>query len=144
MIARDDNGKPGNAVTIAEEFSTKEGVDMLAATFFSHIGVAVTNYSKQRKKLFLATEPMSDDIVWAQGHRHTFRLRPSTYIQSAMLAEEAAKTPARRWAIEAPNYKFGQDAADRVVIIEKGRVRHTATMAEALSDEAVHAAYLAA
>ena len=72
--------------------------------------MAVTNYSKQRKKLFLATEPMSDDIVWAQGHRHTFRLRPSTYIQSAMLAEEAAKLPARRWAIVAPNYKFGQDA----------------------------------
>ena len=69
VIARDDNGKPGNAVTIAEELSTKEGVDMLAGTFFSHIGVAVTNYSKQRKKLFLATEPMSDDIVWAQGHR---------------------------------------------------------------------------
>ena len=110
VIARDDNGKPGNAVTIAEELSTKEGVDLLAGTFFSHIGVAVTNYSKQRKKLFLATEPMSDDITWAQGHRYTFRLRPSTYIQSAMLAEEAAKLPAKRWAIVAPNYKFGQDA----------------------------------
>ena len=110
VIARDDNGKPGNAVTIAEELSTKENVDMLAGTFFSHIGVAVTNYSKQRNKLFLATEPMSDDITWAQGHEHTFRLRPSTYIQSAMLAEEAAKLPAKRWAVVAPNYKFGQDA----------------------------------
>ena len=27
-----------------------------------------------------------------------------------MLAEEAAKLPAKRWAVVAPNYKFGQDA----------------------------------
>lgn len=110
IIARDDGGKPGNAVKIAEELTTKENVDFLAGTFFSHIGVAVTNYSKQRKKLFIATEPMSDDITWKQGHRYTFRLRPSTYLQSAMLAEVAAKLPAKRWAIVAPNYKFGQDA----------------------------------
>ncbi|MCP4329803.1 MAG: ABC transporter substrate-binding protein [Alphaproteobacteria bacterium] len=121
VIARDDGGKPGNAVKIAEELVTKEGVDILVGTFFSHIGVAVTNYSKQKEKLFLATEPMSDDIVWKQGHRYTFRLRPSTYIQSAMLAEEAAKLPAKRWAIVAPNYKFGQDAvaAFKKVMMEK-------------------------
>jgi len=110
VIARDDGGKPGNAVKIAEELRTKENVDILAGTFFSHIGVAVTNCSKQKKKLFLATEPMSDDITWKQGHKYTFRLRPNTYIQSAMLAEEAAKLPAKRWATVAPNYKFGQDA----------------------------------
>ena len=110
VIHRDDGGKPGNAVKIAEELVTKEKVAFLMGTYFSHIGVAVTNYSKQKKVLFIATEPMSDAIVWSQGHEHTFRLRPSTYIQSAMLAEAAAKTPAKRWAIVAPNYKFGQDA----------------------------------
>ena len=110
VIARDDGGKPGNAVKIAEELVTKEKVHFLAGTFFSHIGVAVTNYSRQKKVLFIATEPMSDDITWKQGHKYTFRLRPSTYIQSAMLAEEAAKLPAKRWATVAPNYKFGQDA----------------------------------
>ncbi len=110
VISRDDGGKPENAVKAAEELTTKENVDLLAGTYFSHIGVAVTNYSKQRKKLFVATEPMSDDITWAQGNDYTFRLRPNTYIQSAILAEEAAKLPAKRWAIVAPNYKFGQDA----------------------------------
>ena len=42
------------------------------------------------------------------------------------------------------NLYFAGRVADHVVIIEKGRVRHTATMAEALSDEAVHSAYLTA
>ncbi|MSP66494.1 MAG: ABC transporter substrate-binding protein [Alphaproteobacteria bacterium] len=110
VIARDDAGKPENAVSIAEELVTKDKVDILAGTYFSHIGVAVTNFSKEKKKLFIATEPMSDDITWAQGHNYTFRLRASTHIQSAMLAEEAAKTKAKRWAIVSPNYKFGQDA----------------------------------
>ena len=121
VIARDDGGKPGNAIKIAEELTTKEKVHLLAGTFFSHIGVAVTNYSKQRKKLFIATEPMSDDITWKQGHRYTFRLRPSTYLQSAMLAEVAAKLPAKRWAIVAPNYKFGQDAVAAVKKVMKAK-----------------------
>ena len=110
VIARDDGGKPDNAIKIAEELTTKENVDFLAGTFFSHVGMAVSNYAKQRKRLFIATEPLSDDLVWARGHRYTFRLRPSTYLQAAMLAEEAAKQPAKRWAIVAPNYKYGQDA----------------------------------
>jgi branched-chain amino acid transport system substrate-binding protein len=110
VIFRDDGGEPGKAVTVAEELTTKNNVQLLAGTYFSHIGVAVTNYAKQRKKLFVATEPMSEDITWKQGNRYTFRLRPNTYNQSAMLAEEAAKVPAKRWAIVAPNFKFGQDA----------------------------------
>ena len=110
VIHRDDGGKPGNAVKIAEELTTKEKVDLLVGTFFSHIGVAVSNYAKQNKRLFVATEPLSDALVWSQGNRYTFRLRPSTYIQAAMLAEAAAKTPAKRWATIAPNYAYGKDA----------------------------------
>ena len=110
VVFRDDGGEPGKAVTAADELTTKDHVDLLAGTYYSHIGVAVTNYAKQHKKLFIATEPMSEDITWKQGNRYTFRLRPNTYNQSAMLAEEAAKVPAKRWAIVAPNFKFGQDA----------------------------------
>jgi branched-chain amino acid transport system substrate-binding protein len=110
VISRDDAGKPGDAVKIAEELVSKDGVALLAGTFFSHIGLAVTDFAKQRKVLFVAAEPLSDAITWQKGNRYTFRLRPSTYIQANMLAEEAAKLPAKRWATIAPNYKYGQDA----------------------------------
>ena len=43
------------------------------------------------KKLFVASEPLTDTLVWEKGNRYTFRLRPSTYLQAAMLVEEAAK-----------------------------------------------------
>jgi branched-chain amino acid transport system substrate-binding protein len=46
-------------------------------------------------------------MVWEKGNRFCFRLRPSTYMQAAMLAEEAAKLPAKRWVTVAPNYEYG-------------------------------------
>lgn len=110
VISRDDGGRPGNAVRIAEELVTREGVVMLAGTFFSHVGLAVADYAKQRRVFFLAAEPLTDALVWDNGNRYTFRLRPSTYMQAAMLAEQAAELPATRWATIAPNYKYGQDA----------------------------------
>jgi branched-chain amino acid transport system substrate-binding protein len=83
---------------------------MLMGTFFSNIGLAVSDYARQKKIFFLAAEPLTDAITWSQGHRYTFRLRPSNSMQASMLAEEAAKLPAKRWASVAPNYEYGQSA----------------------------------
>lgn len=110
VISRDDNGKPADAVKIAEEMVSRDGVALLAGTFFSHIGLAVTDFAAQKKVMFVAAEPLSDAVTWAKGNRYTFRLRPNTTMQAAMLAEEAAKLGAKRWATIAPNYKYGQDA----------------------------------
>ncbi len=110
VISRDDAGKPGNAVKIAEEMISRDKVAMLAGTFFSHIGLAVSDFAKQKKVLFLASEPLTDALVWTKGNEYTFRLRPSTYMQAAMLAAEAAKTDAVKWVTVAPNYAYGKDA----------------------------------
>lgn len=110
VIARDDGGKPGDAVKIAEELVNRDKVTMIAGTFLSNIGLAVTDFAKQNKTFFLAAEPLSDAIVWSSGNRYTFRLRPSTTMQAAMLAKEAEKTGAKKWATVAPNYAYGKDA----------------------------------
>ncbi|MEO1291356.1 MAG: ABC transporter substrate-binding protein [Pseudomonadota bacterium] len=110
VISRDDAGKPANAIKIAEEMVSSDGVVMLWGTFFSHIGLAVTDFAKQREVLFMASEPLSDAIVWTKGNKYTYRLRPSTHMQAAMLAKEAAKTGAKRFATIAPNYAYGTDA----------------------------------
>src|SRR5271167_2315266 len=110
VISKDDGGKPADAVTAANELVANDGVAMLAGTFFSNIGLAVSDYAKQKKILFLAAEPLTDAITLTKGNRYTFRLRPSNYEQAAMLAEEAAKLPAKRWATIAPNYEYGQSA----------------------------------
>ena len=110
LVIRDDGANPGDAVRVAEELVSREKVDVLAGSFLSNIGLALTDFAKQKKFFFLASEPLSDRIVWQGGNRYTFRLRPSTYMQAAMLVPEAAKLKKKRWAIVYPNYEYGQSA----------------------------------
>jgi len=110
LITRDDNGNPGDAVRAAEELVSREKVDVLTGAFLSNIGLALTDFAKQKKFFYLASEPLTDKIVWQNGNRYTFRLRPSTYMQSAMLVPEAVKLKKKRWAVVYPNYEYGQSA----------------------------------
>jgi branched-chain amino acid transport system substrate-binding protein len=110
LITRDDNANPGDAVRVAEELISREKVDVLMGTFLSNTGLAVTDFAKQKKFFFLAAEPLSDKIVWQSGNRYTFRLRPSTYMQVAMLVPEAVKLKKKRWAVVYPNYEYGQSS----------------------------------
>lgn len=110
LIIRDDNANPGDAVRVAEELLSREKVDVLTGTFLSNVGLAVTDFAKQKKVFFLAGEPLTDKIVWQSGNRYTFRLRASTYMQSAMLVPEAVKLNKKRWAVVYPNYEYGQSA----------------------------------
>jgi branched-chain amino acid transport system substrate-binding protein len=110
IVSRDDNGAPGDAVRVAEELLSREKAVMLMGTFPSNVGLAVADFAKQRRVPFLAAEPLTDKIVWENGNKYTFRLRASTYMQTAMLVPEAAKLKKKRWAIVYPNYEYGQSA----------------------------------
>ena len=111
VVFRDDNGTPGDAVRVAEELLSREKVVFLMGTFASNVGLAVADLARQRKVMFLAAEPLTDKIVWDNGNRYTFRLRASTFMQTAMLVPEAVKLGKKRWAIVYPNYEYGQAAA---------------------------------
>jgi branched-chain amino acid transport system substrate-binding protein len=110
LITRDDNANPGDAVRVAEELVSREKIDVLTGTFLSNIGLAVTDFAKQKKFFFLAGEPLTDKMTWQGGNEYTFRLRPGTYMQAAMLVPEAAKLKKKRWAVVYPNYEYGQSA----------------------------------
>jgi branched-chain amino acid transport system substrate-binding protein len=129
VISRDDNGNPGDAVRVAEELLSREKVAFLMGTFASNVGLAVADLAKQRKVLFLAAEPLTDKIVWESGNKYTFRLRASTYMQTAMLAPEAAKVAKKRWAIVYPNYEYGQSATaafkQQMIALQSGGIEFT-------------------
>lgn len=110
FIFRDDQGDPAEAVKIAEELMTRDGAVMLTGSILSHVGLALSSFAAEKGYLYLASEPLADSLVWSSGNPNTFRLRASTWIQAAMLAEEAAKTDAIKYATIAPNYAYGQDA----------------------------------
>ena len=110
FIFRDDQGEPGEAVKIAEELMTRDGAVMLTGTILSNVGLAISSFAGEKGYVYLASEPLADSLVWGAGNKYTFRLRSSTFMQAAMLAEAAAKTDAKRFATIAPNYAYGKDA----------------------------------
>jgi branched-chain amino acid transport system substrate-binding protein len=110
VISRDDAGKPADAVRLAGELVNDQKVDLLAGGYLSNVGLALSDYALHADKIYVAGEPLSDALVWQDGNRVCFRLRPDTYMQVAMLMDDAAKLPAKRWATVAPNYEYGQSA----------------------------------
>ena len=110
IVSRDDNGVPGDAVRVTEELLTREKVTLVMGTFASNVGLAVADLAKRRQVLFIAAEPLTDKIVWESGNKYTFRLRASTFMQTAMLVPDAVKVAKKRWAIVYPNYEYGQAA----------------------------------
>ena len=75
---------------------------MIAGTFLSHIGLAVTNFAGQKKVFFLAAEPLTDKITWQNGNKYTFRLRATTYMQVGDAdagCDRARRRSAGRWSI---------------------------------------------
>lgn len=110
VVSRDDNANTGDSVRVAEELLTREQVTLLFGGFLSNTGLALTDFAKQHQVVYLAAEPLTDKIVWQDGNRYTFRLRPSTYMQVAMLVPDALKLKKKRWALVYPNYEYGQSA----------------------------------
>lgn len=110
FVFRDDQGDPAEAVKIAEELISREGVAMITGSILSNVGLALSSWAGEKQQVYLAAEPLADTLVWGAGNPWTFRLRASTWVQAAMLAEQAAKTDAIRYATIAPNYAYGTDA----------------------------------
>ncbi|MDP2620749.1 MAG: ABC transporter substrate-binding protein [Hyphomicrobiales bacterium] len=112
IVSRDDGATTGDAVRVAEELVTRDKVAFIFGTFLSNVGLAVGDFANQNKVLFMATEPLTDALTLDQGNRYTFRIRPNTYMQTSMLVDAVRESGAKRWAIVAPNYEYGQSSAE--------------------------------
>src|SRR6266853_552571 len=112
VVSRDDGANPSDAVRVADELITREGVNVIAGTFFSHIGLAVTEFAGKKQVFFLAAEPLTDKITWQNGNKYTYRLRSSTYMQVAMLMPDIVAAKKKRWALVYPNFEYGQSAVE--------------------------------
>jgi len=121
VVSRDDGANPGDAVRVAEELVTADGVNILCGTFLSNVGLAVTEFAGKKQVFFLAAEPLTDKITWQNGNHYTFRLRASTYMQVAMLLPDALKANKKRWALVYPNFEYGQSAVAAFKELMKAR-----------------------
>jgi branched-chain amino acid transport system substrate-binding protein len=105
VISRDDGARPATALAAVDELAAEHVVAVIGTTL-TNVALAV---EQQRKLPFIAVLPLSDALVWSQGNRTTFHLRPNAHMHAALLAEQAAKLPAKRWASVAPDYEQGRE-----------------------------------
>ncbi len=110
VIFRDDKGQPAEAVKHAQELVASEKVHLISGTFLSNVGLAVSDWARQNRVLFVAAEPLTEALTWSKGHGYVFRVRPNTYEQGRMLAEKAARLKYTKWATIGPNYEYGKRA----------------------------------
>jgi branched-chain amino acid transport system substrate-binding protein len=110
VIFRDDKGQPAEAVKHAQELIASEKVALISGTFLSNVGLAVSDWARQNKSLFVAAEPLTEAITWSKGHDYVVRVRPNTYGQGRMLAEKAGRMKYAKWATIGPNYEYGKRA----------------------------------
>ncbi len=130
IVSRDDGGTTSDATRVADELVTREGAVLLFGSFLSNVGVAMADYANQKKIVYIAAEPLTDAITMAQGNRYTFRIRPNNSMQVGMLVDRAKASGAKRWAIVAPNYEYGQSAAGVFKRLIKERIPDAEIVAE--------------
>src|SRR5438034_768518 len=66
VLFRDDKGQPAEAVKHAQELVASEKVSLISGTFLSNVGLAVSDWAKQNRTLFVAAEPLTEAITWAK------------------------------------------------------------------------------
>ncbi|WP_262028739.1 ABC transporter substrate-binding protein [Microvirga sp. Mcv34] len=130
IVSREDGATTGDATRVADELVSREGVSLLFGSFLSNVGVAMADFANQKKIVYIAAEPLTDAITMAQGNRYTFRIRPNNTMQVGMLVDQAKASGAKRWAIVAPNYEYGQSAAQAFKRLIKERVPGAEIVAE--------------
>lgn len=98
LLHRDDNFNPADAVRLANELVLNQKVDLLAGTFLSPVALAVANYAQEKKVLFVAAEPLTNQLTWEKGSRYVFRVRNPMYMLTSMMVDKAVTMKCSRWA----------------------------------------------
>ena len=129
LLARDDLGTPEVAVRTARELIYNERVCCILGG--DTAPGALARLAEEGRVLLLAPLLIESALLPEHGNRHTFRLRPSAYVQAAMLATEVASSHAKYWATIAPDSAYGREvvAAFKAVL---GRMRSDVRFVEEL------------
>jgi branched-chain amino acid transport system substrate-binding protein len=112
LITRDSKFKADEAVTHARELLLKERVDFLAGTISSSCGLAVSEFAKKKKKIFMCHIARSHRITGEKGHKYVFRGCPSAAIEGLAGGFYASKKPFKKWYILGDDYEYGHAIAD--------------------------------
>lgn len=112
LITRDDKFKADEALAHARELILKENVDFLAGTVSSSSALAVSEFAKSKKKLFMIHIARSHRLTGDKGHHYVFAGCPNAAIEGLAGGAFAAAMPYKKWYIIGEDYEYGHSIAD--------------------------------
>jgi branched-chain amino acid transport system substrate-binding protein len=115
IITLDDKFKADEALAHAREMVLKERVDFLAGVMNSSGALAVSEFAKSKKKIYVAHSAYGSRITGEMGHRYVFRSCPTAGLQGRAQGFYAATKPFNRWYIIGDDYEHGHSVAESFV-----------------------------
>jgi branched-chain amino acid transport system substrate-binding protein len=113
LINTDDKAKPDYAVRVAKRYIDEEKVHFLFGVVSSAVGLAVTEVSKQNKKIFIGTDHASTQLTADKFQPYYFRVSNNTFQSMAAgalyLKEMQQSKPWETIAYIGPDYAYGHD-----------------------------------
>ncbi len=111
LIVLDDKFRADEALAHARELVLKENVDFLGGVFNSGAALAVSEFAKNKKKLFMAV-CWGPRVTGEMGHRYVFRACSHSGLQGTAQGFYAATKPFKKWYIIGDDYEMGHTTAD--------------------------------
>ena len=109
----DSKAKPAYAVRVATRYITEDQVHFLFGIVSSGVGLAVTEISKQHKKIFIGTDHASTQLTSDKLQPYYFRVANNTFqsmAAGALYLQELQKSkPWKTIAYIGPDYAYGHD-----------------------------------
>lgn len=112
LLTTDSKAKPPYAVRVAKRYITEEKVHFLFGVVSSGVGLAVTEVSKENKKIFVGTDHASTRLTVDNFQPYYFRVSNNTFqsmAAGALYLKELQKTkPWKTIAFIGPDYAYGR------------------------------------
>lgn len=113
FINTDDKSKPDYAVRVAKRYIDEDKVQFLFGVVSSAVGLALTEVSKQNKKIFIGTDHASTQLTVDKFQPYYFRVSNNTFQSMAAgalyLKELNQAKPWKTISYIGPDYAYGHD-----------------------------------
>ncbi len=112
LIFRDDKGSPETGLREAKDLVMREKVNYLSGTVVSSVALAISQFCREQKKLFIIDNAGDASITEENGHRYVFRATPAARGLAYAPAYYVKDMPYTKYWIMGPDYAYGHSMAD--------------------------------
>ena len=107
VISADHQNKPDVGSNIAREWYDTKGVDVIVDTPTSSVALAVSELTREKNKVFLASGPGSSDLTGKSCSPNTIHWTYDTWALANATGREVVKSGGDSWFFLTADYAFG-------------------------------------